>query len=100
MKRINEYIKNNLLGVMVILGLFCIQLLSIIFVISDKYDDTLMELNKKIEVLENERDTATNNYNDCLLEHPNDQYFIVPTEDGFVIDGQLYEKVEGYEAFE
>ena len=55
MKRINEYIKNNLLGVMVILGLFCIQLLSIIFVISDKYDDTLMELNKKIEVLEKKK---------------------------------------------
>ena len=100
MKRINEYIKNNLLGVMVILGLFCIQLLIITFVISDKYDDTLMELNKKIEVLEKERDTATNNYNDCLLEHPNDQYFIVPTEDGFIIDGQLYEKVEGFEAYE
>ena len=100
MKRINEYIKNNLLGVMVILGLFCIQLLIITFVISDKYDDTLMELNKKIEVLEKERDTATNNYNDCLLEHPNDQYFIVETEDGFIIDGQLYEKVEGFEAYE
>ena len=100
MKRINEYIKNNLLGVMVILVLFCIQLLIITFVISDKYDDTLMELNKKIKVLENERDTATNNYNDCLLEHPNDQYFIVPTEDGFIIDGQLYEKVEGFEAYE
>lgn len=100
MKRINEYIKNNLLGVMVILGLFCIQLLIITFVISDKYDDTLMELNKKIELLKNERDTATNNYNDCLLEHPNDQYFIVETEDGFVIDGQLYEKAEGYEAYE
>ena len=100
MKRINEYIKNNLLGVMVILGLFCIQLLIITFVISDKYDDTLMELNKKIEVLEKERDTATNNYNDCLLEHPNDQYFIVETEDGFIIDGQLYEKVEGFEVYE
>ena len=100
MKRINEYIKNNLLGIMVTLVLFCIQLLIITFVISNKYDDTLMELNKKIEVLENERDTATNNYNDCLLEHPNDQYFIVETEDGFIIDGQLYEKVEGFEAYE
>lgn len=99
-KKMNDFINNNLLGVMVVIVLFSIQLLMITFVISNKYDDTLIELNKKIETIENERDTAINNYNDCLLEHPNDQYFIVPTEDGFLIDGQLYEKVEGFEAYE
>ena len=52
----------------------------------------------KVAMIEN-----VNNYQtiyDLRNENQECEYFIVETEDGFIIDGQLYEKVEGFEAYE
>ena len=70
----------------ILIKLICCYLLTVTFVLflsliisSNKYEDDIYDLR---------------------LENQECEYYIVPTEDGFIIDGQLYELKEGYEVYE
>ncbi len=100
MKKINTFINNNLLGVLVVSVLLGIYTLTLLVVSSDKYEKDIIELRKDLVKKEKELQTSYDTISDLKKEHQECEYFIVPTEDGFVIDGQLYEKMEGFEAYE
>ncbi len=100
MKRIKEKIlailKERALAIMVVLGIIIYTTLLLIIGYvwaSNKYEDDIFNLREDLQ-------TSYNTISDLRLEHQECEYFIVPTEDGFVIDGRLYEEVEGFEAYE
>lgn len=100
MKKINTFINNNLLGVLVVSILLGIYTLTLLVISSDKYEKDIVELRKDLVKKEKELQTSYNTISDLRLEKQECEYFIVKTEDGFLIDGQLYEEVEGFEAYE
>ncbi len=100
MKKIKEFINNNLLGVLVVSVLLGIYTLTLLVVSSDKYEKDIVELRKDLVKKEKELQTSYDTISGLKKEHQECEYFIVPTEDGYVIDGQLYERVEGFEAYE
>lgn len=67
---------------------------------SNKYEDDIARLEIENKKLKYNLQTSYNTIYDLRLENQECEYFIVPTEDGFIIDGQLYEKVEGFESYE
>lgn len=100
MKRVNDFIKNNLLGLLVSIVLFGVLTIGLLIISSNKYEDDISRLKIENKKLEHQLQTSYNTIYDLKNENQECEYYIVPTEDGFVIDGQLYEKVEGYEAYE
>ena len=96
-------IKERIPALLVAIGLLLYTtILLIIFGIgfSNKYEDDIERLEIENKKLEHQLQTSYNTIYDLRNENQECEYYIVPTEDGFVIDGQLYEKVEGYEAYE
>lgn len=100
MKRVNDFIGNNLLGLLVSIVLFGILTIGLLIISSNKYEDDISRLKIENKKLEHKVTEANNTITDYKKEHPECEYYIHPSGDGFVIDGQLYEKVEGYEAYE
>lgn len=100
MKRVNDFIGNNLLGLLVSIVLFGILTIGLLIISSNKYEDDISKLRIENKKLQHQLQTSYNTIYDLRNENQECEYYIVPTEDGFVIDGQLYEKVEGYEAYE
>ena len=100
MKRVNDFIRNNLLGLLVSIVLFGVLTISLLIISSNKYEDDISKLKIENKKLQHQLQTSYNTIYDLKNENQECEYYIVPTEDGFVIDGQLYEKVEGYEAYE
>lgn len=100
MKRVNDFIGNNLLGLLVSIVLFGILTIGLLIISSNKYEDDISDLRIENKKLQHQLQTSYNTIYDLRNENQECEYYIVPTEDGFVIDGQLYEKVEGYEAYE
>ena len=116
MKKINEIIKNNLLGLLIVVVTFGIVLLSLLIVSSDKYEDEISNLrveNKKLnnenKKLNNENKELTNenkelNYQiteqinaiDSLLENNKTECDcgVQEYEKGYIIDGYYYELKE------
>lgn len=91
-----KWIKERIPALMVVLGIIIYTFLMIIICgigFSNKYEDRIFKLEEDLQ-------TSYNTISDIRLENQECEYFIVPTEEGFVIDGQLYEKVEGFEAYE
>ena len=96
-------IKERIPALLVAIGLLLYTtILLIIFGIgfSNKYEDDIERLEIENKKLEHQLQTSYNTIYDLRNENQECEYYIVPTEDGFVIHGQLYEKVEGYEAYE
>jgi len=100
MKRVNDFIGNNLLGLLVSIVLFGALTIGLLIISSNKYEDDISRLKIENKKLEHQLQTSYNTIYDLKNENQECEYYIVPTEDGFVIDGQLYEKAEGYEAYE
>lgn len=100
MKRINEFINNNLLGLVISIIILSLTIIGCLILSSNKYEDDISKLKLENKKLNHELQTSYNTIYDLRNEHQECEYYIVPTEDGFVIDGQLYEKVEGFEAYE
>ena len=100
MKKINEFINNNLLGLLVVIASVSILSISLLIVSSNKYEDDISKLKIENKKLEHQLQTSYNTIYDLRNEDQECEYYIVPTGDGFVIDGQLYEKIEGFEAYE
>lgn len=100
MKRVNDFIGNNLLGLLVSIVLFGILTIGLLIISSNKYEDDISNLRIENKKLQHQLQTSYNTIYDLRNENQECEYYIVPTEDGFVIDGQLYEKAEGYEAYE
>ena len=75
MKKINEMIKNNLLGLLIVVVAFGIVLLSLLIVSSDKYEDEISNLRIENKKLTNENKelnhqiTEQINAIDSLLEN-------------------------------
>ena len=91
----------------ILIKLICCYLLTVTFVLllsliisSNKYEDDISDLRIENKKLEHQLQTSYNTIYDLRNENQECEYYIVPTEDGFVIDGQLYEKVEGFEVYE
>ena len=96
-------IKERTPALLVVIGLILYTtLLIIIFGIgySNRYEDDIARLEIENKKLKYDLQTSYNTISDLRLENQECEYFIVPTEDGFIIDGQLYEKVDGFEAYE
>ena len=96
-------IKERIPALLVIIGLILYTALMIIICgigFSNKYEDDIARLEIENKKLEHQLQTSYNTIYDLKNENQECEYFIVPTEDGFIIDGQLYEKVDGYETFE
>ena len=96
-------IKERIPALLVVMGLILYTALMLIICgigFSNKYEDDISKLRIENKKLEHQLQTSYNTIYDLRNENQECEYYIVPTEDGFVIDGQLYEKVEGYEAFE
>ena len=96
-------IKERIPALLVVMGLILYTALMIIIFgigLSNKYEDDIARLEIENKKLEHQLQTSYNTIYDLRLENQECEYYIVPTEDGFVIDGQLYEKVEGFEAYE
>ena len=100
MKKVNKFVENNLLGLLITIFLVGILSLVLLIVTSNKYEDDISKLRIENRKLKYDLQTSYNTISDLRLENQECEYFIVPTEDGFIIDGQLYEKVEGFEAYE
>lgn len=100
MKRVNDFIGNNLLGLLVSIVLFGILTIGLLIISSNKYEDDISRLKIENKKLEHKVTKANNTITDYKEEHPECEYYIHPSGDDFVIDGQLYEKAEGYEAYE
>ena len=96
-------IKERIPALLVVIGLIVYTALMIIICgigFSNKYEDDIARLEIENKKLEHQLQTSYNTIYDLKNENQECEYFIVPTEDGFIIDGQLYEKVEGFEAYE
>lgn len=109
MKRINEMIKNNLLGLLIVVVAFGIVLLSLLIVSSDKYEDEISNLrveNKKLNYKNNDLNNENKELNhqiteqinaiDSLLENNKTQCEcgVQEYEKGYIIDGYYYELKE------
>lgn len=92
--------ENYLAAILVAILAVSILVIALLIVSSDKYEDDISNLRIENKKLQHQLQTSYNTIYDLRNENQECEYYIVPTEDGFVIDGQLYEKVEGYEAFE
>ncbi len=96
-----RYFKENyLISVLVAVLAISILTIGLLIVSSNKYEDDISNLRIENKKLQHQLQTSYNTIYDLRNENQECEYYIVPTEDGFVIDGQLYEKVEGYEAYE
>lgn len=93
-------IKERILAILVIIALFGLLSIGLLILSSNKYEDDIARLEIENKKLKYDLQTSYNTIFDLRLENQECEYFIVPTEDGFIIDGQLYEKVEGFEAYE
>ena len=96
-------IKERIPALMVVLGLIIYTFLMIIICgigFSNKYEDDIARLEIENKKKKYDLKEAYNTIEGIKKEHQECEYFIVPTEDGFVIDGRLYEEVEGFEAYE
>ena len=60
MKKINEMIQNNLLGLLIVVVAFGIVLLSLLIVSSDKYEDEISNLRVENKKLNNENKKLNN----------------------------------------
>lgn len=100
MKKVNDFIKNNLLGLLVSIVLFGALTIGLLIISSNKYEDDISDLRIENKKLQHQLKTSYNTITDYKEEHPECEYYIHPSGDDFVIDGQLYEKAEGYEAYE
>ena len=98
MKTIKERIP-ALLIVMVLILYTTLMIIIYGIGLSNKYEDDISKLRIENKKLEHQLQTSYNTIYDLRNENQECEYYIVPTEDGFVIYGQLYEKVEVYEAF-
>ena len=96
-----KYFRENYLAA-ILVAVLAISILTIglLIVSSDKYEDDISNLRIENKKLQHQLQTSYNTIYDLRNENQECEYYIVPTEDGFVIDGQLYEKAEGYEAYE
>lgn len=109
MKKINEMIKNNLLGLLIVVVAFGIVLLSLLIVSSDKYEDEISNLRIENKKLNNENKKLNNenkelNYQiteqinaiDSLLETNKTECDcgVKEYEKGYIIDGYYYELKE------
>ena len=96
-----RYFKENyLISVLVAVLAISILTIGLLIVSSNKYEDDISNLRIENKKLQHQLQTSYNTIYDLRNENQECEYYIVPTEDGFVIDGQLYEKVDGYEAYE
>lgn len=93
-------IKERIPAILVVIALFGLLSIGLLILSSNKYEDDISDLRIENKKLEHQLQTSYNTISDLRLENQECEYFIVPTEDGFIIDGQLYEKVEGFEAYE
>lgn len=96
-------IKERTPALLVVIGLILYTALMLIICgigFSNKYEDDISRLKIENKKLEHKVTEANNTITDYKEEHPECEYYIHPSGDDFVIDGQLYEKVEGYEAYE
>lgn len=91
----------------ILIKLICCYLLTVTFVLflsliisSNKYEDDISNLRIENKKLEHQLQTSYNTIYDLRNENQECEYYIHPSGDDFVIDGQLYEKAEGYEAYE
>lgn len=109
MKKINEMIQNNLLGLLIVVVAFGIVLLSLLIVSSDKYEDEIYNLRIENKKLNNENKKLNNenkelNYQiteqineiDSLLETNKTECDcgVKEYEKGYIIDGYYYELKE------
>lgn len=85
MKKINETIQNNLLGLLIVVVAFGIVLLSLLIVSSDKYEDEISNLRVENKKLNNENKKLNNENKE--LNHQ-------ITEQINAIDSLLENKVE------
>ena len=92
--------ENYLIGILTSIMLFGFLAIGLLIVSSNKYEDDISKLKIENKKLEHQLQTSYNTIYDLRNENQECEYYIVPTEDGFVIDGQLYEKVERYESYE
>lgn len=96
-----RYFKENyLISVLVAVLAISILTIGLLIVSSNKYEDDISNLRIENKKLQHQLKTSYNTITDYKKEHPECEYYIHPSGDDFVIDGQLYEKVEGYEAYE
>ena len=95
-----KFIENNLVGLFFSVIMLCFVIIGCLILSSNKYEDDISKLRIENKKLKYDLQTSYNTISDLRLENQECEYFIVPTEDGFIIDGQLYEKVEGFEAYE
>ena len=96
-----KYFRENYLAAILVAFLaVSILVIALLIVLSDKYEDDISNLRIENKKLQHQLQTSYNTIYDLRNENQECEYYIVPTEDGFVIDGQLYEKAEGYEAYE
>lgn len=93
-------IKERIPSILVVIALFGLLSIGLLILSSNKYEDDISKLRIENKRLKYDLQTSYNTISDLRLENQECEYFIVPTEDGFIIDGQLYEKVEGFEAYE
>ena len=96
-------IKERIPALLVVMGLILYTALMLIICgigFSNKYEDDIARLEIENKKLKYDLQTSYNTISDLRLENQECEYFIVPTEDGFIIDGQLYELKEGYEVYE
>lgn len=105
MKKINEMIKNNLLGLLIVVVAFGIVLLSLLIVSSDKYEDEISNLRIENKKLNNEN-KKLNNENKELNHQITEQ---INTIDSLLEDNKAecgwyedfyYENAEGCGAYE
>lgn len=96
-----KYFRENcLVAILVTILAVSILVITLLIASSNKYEDDISKLRIENKKLEHQLQTSYNTIYDLRNENQECEYYIVPTEDGFVIDGQLYEKAEGYEAYE
>lgn len=92
--------ENYLVAILVTILAVSILVIALLIVSSDKYEDDISNLRIENKKLQHKVSEANNTITDYKEKHPECEYYIHPSGDDFVIDGQLYEKVEGYEAYE
>lgn len=100
MKRIKEILKDRLVVLLFVILMLGSLTIFMLIVSSNKYEDDIARLEIENKKLQHQLQTSYNTIYDLRNENQECEYYIVPTEDGFVIDGQLYEKAEGYEVYE
>ena len=95
-----KIIKERIPAILVVIALFGLLSIGLLILSSNKYEDDIARWEIENKKLQHQLQTSYNTIYDLRNENQECEYYIVPTEDGFVIDGQLYEKAEGYETYE